>query len=40
MNLLNYEEQDVFSTKEQVSTCMSIIEEQQDSVKQLVIDLY
>lgn len=40
LNLLNYEEQDVFSTKEQASTCMSIIEEQQDSVKQLVIDLY
>lgn len=40
MNLLNSEEQDVFSTKEQASACMSIIEEQQDSVKQLVIYLY
>lgn len=40
LNLLNYEEQDVFSTKEQASTCLSIIEEQQDSVKQLVIYLY
>lgn len=41
LNLLNDEEQaDAFSTKEQASTCMSIIEEQQDSVKQLVIRLY
>lgn len=36
MNLLNYDDQDVFATKERASACMSIIEEQQDSVKQLV----
>lgn len=37
-NVLDYAEQpDVFSTKEQASRCMSVIEEQQDSVKQLVI---
>lgn len=38
LNLLNYEdqEQDVFSVKEQ-ATCMTIIQEQQNSMKQLVL---
>lgn len=30
----------MFSTKEQASTYMSVIEEQQDSLKQLVISVY
>lgn len=40
MNLLNHDDQDMFSMKEQASTYMSIIEEQQDSLKQLVICVY
>uniref|UniRef100_A0A3P9HKX1 Gypsy retrotransposon integrase-like protein 1 n=1 Tax=Oryzias latipes TaxID=8090 RepID=A0A3P9HKX1_ORYLA len=39
LNLLNYEspEHDILCTKEKASTCMAIIQEQQNSVKQLVI---
>lgn len=38
LSLLNYDdqEQDVYSTKEQASTYMTIMQEQQNSVKQLV----
>lgn len=38
LNLLNYEspEHDILCTKEKASTCMAIIQEQQNSVKQLV----
>ncbi|KAF0033718.1 uncharacterized protein zgc:113436 isoform X2 [Scophthalmus maximus] len=39
LSLLNYDEleQDVYSTKETASTCMTVMQEQQNSVKQLVI---
>lgn len=39
LSLLNYDdqEQDMYSTKEKASTCMAVMQEQQNSVKQLVI---